>query len=375
MDGHKRTELTNEVTRRVSEEDLEEPARKNNYEDELFTPIDFAHINTFTKKPFSGNPAAVCVLPYERNDEWLKLIAKEFNLPATAFVIKRRQSKRSMSAQSEGSPLIAADETGTELKPVKWVNHPVGNEFDIRWFSTDAELGLCGHATLASAHMLFSSGMVKGDTIIFHSKKGTLRAAKVAGYHQDDEEPSVDRGNKEANVLHAKTVELGKGVVELDFPLSMAAQVDLAEAGRVSDALEVAKAVWVGRNELGDYLVEVSSSKEVELLRPNYQKIKELGGRSVIATARAPAEREIDVISRVFAPNLGINEDSVTGSVHTTIGPYWAAKLGKNTLEAYQASARGGHMTVRVDDCAGRVFLQGGAVTLMAGTLVNTFCV
>ncbi|KAL3698124.1 hypothetical protein R1sor_012200 [Riccia sorocarpa] len=137
-------------------------------------------INTFTKKPFRGNPAAVCYLPYERSDEWLKLIAKEFNLPATAFVIKRRQSKTSISAQSGGSPLIAADETGTDLKAVKRVNPPLGNEFDIRWFSTDAELlddlaiGALWHATLASAHMLFSSGMVEGDTLMFHSKKGTL---------------------------------------------------------------------------------------------------------------------------------------------------------------------------------------------------------
>ncbi|KAL2644515.1 hypothetical protein R1flu_012102 [Riccia fluitans] len=377
IDGDTRTELMNEVMRRLSEEDLEEAAKKYNYEDELFAQIDFAQINTFTKKPFRGNPAAVCYLPYERSDEWLKLIAKEFNLPATAFVIKRRQTGKSRLVESEGSALITADETGADLKPVKRIGRSVENEFDIRWFTTNAELELCGHATLASAHMLFSSGLVEGDTIIFHSKKGTLRASKVAGYDDDPEEPSVDSGDGEADgeakVPYPKTVELGKGVVELDFPLSKAAKVDGAEAGKVSDALGVTKAEWVGRTDIGDYLVELPFSKDVELLQPNFQKIKELGGRGVIVTARAPAYSEFDVVSRFFAPNLGISEDPVTGSAHTTLGPYWATKLGKYTLEAYQASERGGQITLRVDEGADRVYLQGGAVLVMAGTLLNTF--
>ncbi|KAG6550608.1 hypothetical protein Mapa_007861 [Marchantia paleacea] len=373
LDGEKRSELMKEVLQRLSEEDLEEAAKKYNYEDELFAQIDFAQINTFTNKPFKGNPAAVCYIPYERNDEWFKLIAKEFNLPATAFVVKRRPSKSPRASEGGGSPLIAVDETGKDLKSVKKNTAPLENEFDIRWFTTNSELELCGHATLASAHMLFSSGLVEGDTIIFHSKTGTLKASKVAGYDDDNsEDVPVEDGDEEEKVQYPNRVELGKGVVELDFPLNMTTEVDISESEKVADALG-AKAVWVGRTEIGDYLVELSSSKEVVQLQPNDQKMKELGGRGFIATARASADSEFDIVSRFFAPSLGITEDPVTGSAHCTLGPYWAAKLGKDSLEAYQASERGGQISVRVDEKAGRVYLQGGAVLVMAGTLLNTF--
>ncbi|CAM6090659.1 unnamed protein product [Calypogeia fissa] len=369
-----RDDLMKAVMQKLSEEDLEEAAKKYRYEDELFAQIDFAQINAFTSKAFSGNPAAVCYLPYERDDKWLQLIAREFNLPATAFVVKRRVSRknRALAPEAGGSSLIEVDDSAKGLKPVKKIFRPVENEFDIRWFSTTAELEICGHATLASAHMLFSSGLVDGDVILFHSKKGPLKATKI-GYDETEDSPETAEENEDQESRIKAKAELGKGVVELDFPLNLVSHVDVSEAQAVSDALGGVETVWVGRTSFGDYLVELPSSKHVEQLEPLAERMINLPGRGVIATARASEDSEFDIISRFFAPKFGIPEDPVTGSAHCALGPYWGTKLGTEILKAYQASPRGGEISVRVDLDAGRVYLQGGAVLLMAGTLLNTY--
>lgn len=356
--------------------DIEEASQKYDMEEELFAEIDFAQINAFTDIPFAGNPAAVCYLPLKRSDQWLQLVAREFNLSETAFLMKRNtRTKRSTVFKK------SAEEKLEEEKIV--------DEFDLRWFTPKIEVDLCGHATLASAHLLFSSGIASGDTIIFHTKSGVLKAKKVSGY---DKPKVVDKakGNKEKvkaecvdeedNAEDLKSQEfknekmrpIGVGVVELDFPLDAYTKCDAEEAEVLSAALGGAKLSWAGKTTVGDYLAEVSCSKEIEQLQPQFSRMSNLSGRGVIVTAAAEKDSGIDFVSRYFAPKAGIMEDPVTGSAHCALGPFWAERLGKSSLKAYQASERGGHIEVRVDRNEGRAYLQGSAVLVMAGVLLNT---
>jgi len=255
-------------------------------------------VDAFTEKPFAGNPAAVCVLPEPRDDCWMQQVAMEMNLSETAFLVR----------QADG--------------------------FNLRWFTPAVEVDLCGHATLASAHVLWEAGCLPPDTTArFHTRSGLLLAERKDGW------------------------------ITLDFPAKpeVAAEppADLARALGVTPR-------YVGKNQF-DYLVEVESEATLRALRPDFRLLTEVPVRGVIVTSRADSA-EFDFVSRFFAPRSGVNEDPVTGSAHSLLGPFWEGRLGKSEFVAYQASARGGVIRVRV--AGERVFLTGQAVTVMRGELL-----
>jgi PhzF family phenazine biosynthesis protein len=256
------------------------------------------HIDAFVDRPFAGNPAAVCWLDELPEGEWPAKVAAEPNQPATTFV---------------------------------W---PTVDAFGLRWFSPMTELALCGHGTLATAHVLYETGRLAPDaTAYFETRAGRLAARRV-----DSE-------------------------VVLDFP---AEPVTPAEA-----PLELLRALgatpsFVGRTRR-DYLVELGTEAEVRALTPDLALLRQVETRGLIVTSRATTPG-FDVVSRFFAPSAGIGEDSVTGSAHCAIGPYWQRRLGQADLHAYQASARGGVLRVRV--ASDRVFIAGQAVTVMRGEIV-----
>jgi predicted PhzF superfamily epimerase YddE/YHI9 len=261
----------------------------------MATPI--TQVDAFTSVPFAGNPAAVCVLPAPRDEKWMQNVAREMNLAETAFLDPR----------------------------------PDG--YNLRWFTPTVEVDLCGHATLAGAHVLWQEGhLPPAETARFHTRSGWLSA--------------VRRGEW----------------IEMDFP----ATADAPEP----PPLELAHGLgaplkYVGRSKF-DYIVELDSEKTLRGLEPDFGLLRRLGGRGVIATARGSSQ-DYDFISRFFAPAVGIDEDPVTGSAHACLGPFWSARLGKTEFVAYQASARGGVVRVRVN--GERVLLGGQAVTVLRGEL------
>ena len=254
-------------------------------------------VDAFTAERFAGNPAAVCLLLAPRDEKWMQSIAREMNLSETAFVVPR------------------------------------GVDFDLRWFTPAVEVDLCGHATLASAHVLWETG--KLDPSIparFQTKSGLLMC-----------------------------MQKGEWVL-MDFPSKLPAAAEPPP--------ELAKAVgapiaWAGRNDM-DWLVEVASEELVRGLRPDLVLLRTLPVRGLIVTARA--NKDFDCVSRFFAPRVGVAEDPVTGSAHCALAPYWGAKLGKSELVGWQASRRGG--VVRMKLSGPRVILGGQAVTVMRGELV-----
>jgi len=255
-------------------------------------------VDAFTDQPFAGNPAAVCLLPAPRDEQWMQSVAREMNLSETAFLHREKDG---------------------------WL---------LRWFTPAVEVALCGHATLASAHVLWETGQVLPDeTARFHTKSGLLTAERN-----------------------------GSGV-EMNFPAKIAAPAD-APAG-LAEALGV-KPLFVGRSAF-DYLVETDSAAAVRALKPDFTRLGELPVRGVIVTSGSDRP-EFDFISRFFAPAAGVNEDPVTGSAHCTLGPFWETRLNKSEFTAYQASARGGVVKVRV--AGDRVFLGGRAVTVLRGELL-----
>jgi PhzF family phenazine biosynthesis protein len=255
------------------------------------------HVDAFTDRPFAGNPAAVCILPTWRADDWLQGIAGEMNLSETAFLV--RQS----------------------------------HHFDLRWFTPKVEVDLCGHATLASAHILWRQGQAAGGEISFSTRSGILKAHR----HGDD--------------------------IELDFPLKPETAAD-APPGLL-EALGTA-AKYVGRNQF-DYLVEVESEATLRGLAPDRRRLTRIPVRGVIVTSRSSDPR-YDFVSRFFAPAAGVDEDPVTGSAHCCLGDFWRKRLGKMEFVAYQASVRGGVVKVRVTN--DRAFLAGRAVTVARGELM-----
>jgi PhzF family phenazine biosynthesis protein len=254
-------------------------------------------VDSFTDNPFSGNPAAVCITNGLQDEGWMQNVAREMNLSETAFLHK----------QAEG--------------------------YNLRWFTPAVEIELCGHATLASAHILWELGLLKpGEQAIFHTLSGLL-AAKQKGKW-----------------------------IEMDFPAKVAEQA-IAPA-RLIEALGV-EVKYVGKNQF-DYLVEVESEDVVCNIKPDFGLLQTVAARGVIVTSLADSG-EYDFVSRFFAPNVGVSEDPVTGSAHCCLSPFWSKRLGKNELVGYQASARGGVVKVRyVGD---RVFLGGQAVTVLRGEL------
>lgn len=254
------------------------------------------HVDAFTDRPFGGNPAAVCVMPRPRDDSWMRDLARELNQSETAFL-----------------------------------HHETEKYYRLRWLTPVAEVELCGHATLASAHILWEAAYVRpGETVVFETLSGALTAKR----HDHS--------------------------IELDFPAEPAAEVmaplDLRKALKV-------KPVFIGRNRM-DYLIEVESEDVLRALEPDFTAIRNIDTRGLIVTAPSSAG-EYDFVSRFFAPAIGIDEDPVTGSAHCCLGPYWQARLGKNDLVGYQASARGGVVRVRVE--GSRAFLSGKCVTMFRG--------
>lgn len=255
-------------------------------------------VDAFTDTPFAGNPAAVCILPEPRDEHWMQNVAREMNLSETAFLLQ----------QPDG--------------------------FNLRWFTPAVEVDLCGHATLASAHVLWESGHLKPhEQARFHTRSGLLTAER-------------------------------KGVwIELNFPATPDEPAD-APSGLL-EALGVT-ATSIGKNRF-DYLIEVGSEDTVRNISPNFSLLATIPARGVIVTSRSTSP-DYDFVSRFFAPQVGVNEDPVTGSAHCTLAPYWSKKLGKDEMVGYQASARGGVVRVRVS--GDRVYLGGQAVTVLRGELV-----
>jgi PhzF family phenazine biosynthesis protein len=261
-------------------------------------PIRLTQVDAFTDRPFHGNPAAVCFLEQPRPDPWLQAVAAEMNLSETAFLWER----------------------------------PDG--FALRWFTPAVEVDLCGHATLASAHVLWEEGrLAPGKTALFHTRCGLLTARRDGEW------------------------------IELDFPATPAAPAETPPG--LAEALGTEFA-FVGRSRF-DYLVELESESVVRDLRPDFSALKRIPSRGIMVTARGAAP--YDFVSRFFGPAAGIDEDPVTGSAHCCLGPYWREKLGREQLFAYQASARGGEVRVRVGD--ERVYLGGKAITVLRADLLS----
>jgi PhzF family phenazine biosynthesis protein len=254
-------------------------------------------VDAFTDRPFAGNPAAVCVLPTPQDESWMQNVAKEMNLSETAFLVQ----------QTDG--------------------------YQLRWFTPATEVDLCGHATLASAHVLWSEGHLSPDAAArFQTRSGVL------------------------------TARLKGEWIELNFPAI--ATTPVLVPAQLSEALGIA-IDQAHEGSLG-LLIEVDSAETVRQIQPNFALLKTIPGHGVIVTSRGDAE--YDFTSRYFAPNFGIDEDPVTGSAHCCLATFWGDRLQKSQFLAYQASARGGILKVRIG--GERVFLEGQAVTVLRGSLL-----
>ena len=256
------------------------------------------HVDAFTDRPLSGNPAAVCLLPSWKEDRWLQAVGREMNLSETAFLA------------------------------------PQDGGYNLRWFTPEVEVDLCGHATLASAHVLWQQNLANPTEVIrFSTKSGLLKA-----------------------------VRMGDGI-ELDFPLEPDEPAD--PPADLLLALGVS-ARYVGKNRL-DYVVEVESEQVLRQVAPDFKLLRIIPCRGVIVTSRS-ADAQFDFASRAFFPRLGVDEDPVCGSAHCCLGAFWRKRLGKSDFVAYQASARGGVVNVRVT--GDRAFLCGKAVIVAKGELL-----
>lgn len=254
-------------------------------------------VDAFTDRPFAGNPAAVCVLPGPAGERWMQSVAGEMNLSETAFL------------------------------------HPEGDGFRLRWFTPAVEVDLCGHATLASAHVLWEAGVITpGAQARFWTRSGLLTATRSDGW------------------------------ITMDFPARPVTPAppppELTRALRATVVAAGASAY--------DLLAEVASEAELRALAPDLQSVAQIPVRGVIVTSPSSTPG-YHFVSRFFAPRAGVPEDPVTGSAHCTLAPYWAERLGRTQLVGYQASSRGG--VVRVQVQGDRVLLAGQAVTVLRGEL------
>jgi predicted PhzF superfamily epimerase YddE/YHI9 len=260
--------------------------------------VPIVQVDAFANRPFGGNPAAVCILGEPRDDAWMQNVAREMNLAETAFL------------------------------------HPENDGYRLRWFTPASEVALCGHATLASAHVLWEDHhLPAGGQARFHTQSGLLTADRRGDW------------------------------IDLDFPATppapSPAPPGLAAALRVGSR-------WVGRSKF-DYLVELDSEDAVRELKPDLVALERVDARGVIVTSRATTAG-FDFVSRFFAPRVGVPEDPVTGSAHCTLAPFWSERLARTEMTAYQASPRGGVVRVRL--AGDRVILGGQAVTVLRGELL-----
>lgn len=254
-------------------------------------------VNAFTDAPFTGNPAAVCIVPEPPDERWMQTVAREMNLPETAFLYRH------------------------------------ADEYHLRWFTPTVEVDLCGHATLASAHVLWEERHLPShEPARFQTRSGLLTATRQGTW------------------------------IQMDFPAEReqpaTAPPDLAKALRVTPQ-------YVGKNRW-DYLIQVDSEATVRALKPDLALLATIPMRGVTVTSRADSA-EYDFVSRFFAPGSGIDEDPVTGSAHCCLGPFWKTRLNKDEMLAHQVSPRGGVVRVRVKDT--RVLLGGQAITIWRGEL------
>ncbi len=274
--------------------------------------VTLIQVDAFTDKPFAGNPAAVCVTSQPMADDLMQTIAVEMNLSETAFL------------------------------------HPIEGGYSLRWFTPAVEVDLCGHATLASAHVLWSEGHLSAETRArFLTKSGWLSAEKKGDW------------------------------IEMDFPARPVKVVAHVPPQLVASLCCGSTIRTVAKSDV-NYLVEIQSEKALRSLQPDFDAVKKLPMQGIIATAVADSD-QYDFVSRYFGPAVGINEDPVTGSAHASLAPYWQEKLGKSEMVAQQISARGG--VVRVQ-CAlensntaattesNRIKISGQAVTVLKGELL-----
>ncbi len=258
--------------------------------------MDIYQVDSFANEPFKGNPAGVCVLDGPKDDRWMQQVAAEMNVAETAFL------------------------------------YPQEDGYSLRWFSPVAEVPLCGHATLASAHILWERGFLDpGKQARFHTRSGLLAADKRDGR------------------------------IELDFPAEPAQAADCPDELKAGLGIEPK---YVGRNRM-DYLIEAESEEAVKNLSPDFSLLAKVKTRGIIVTSSSST---FDFISRSFFPAIGVNEDPVTGSAHCCLGPYWQSKLNRNVFQAYQASPRGGFLKVEV--AGERVLISGQAITVLTGTIL-----
>lgn len=266
-------------------------------------PLEFHQVDAFTDRPFAGNPAMVYRLDAWLDDALMQRIAAEHNLAETAFVVKE------------------------------------GEAWHIRWFTPASEVPLCGHATLASAKVLFDLYQEAGEVLLFTCQSGELRVTR--------------QGER----------------LELDFPLRPVVPAPASLHAQVDRALGLAaQAVLTLLNADGsvqELMVVLASEAQVRGFAPHLPALAELPGLGVLITA--PGERH-DFVSRYFAPSIGIDEDPVTGSTHCMLMPYWAERLGRSELSAFQCSARGGELLCRLE--GERVKIAGHARHIASGRLM-----
>lgn len=258
-------------------------------------------VDAFTEKPFAGNPAAVCILPRSCPEDWMRNVAREMNLSETAFLTPAREG---------------------------WA---------LRWFTPRMEVELCGHATLASAHVLWDEQHLGlEETARFQTLSGELTASRRGDW------------------------------IELDFPATPPEPTrELPSLGAALGSLPI----YVGKTRF-DYLIELKDEQTVRDLRPNLHAMAAYPSRGFIVTARAGRSVTLDgvpydFVSRFFAPGAGVTEDPVTGSAHCALGPYWAERVGRQEMTGYQCSTRGGMVRVRLE--GDRAILAGQAVTVLRG--------
>lgn len=255
-------------------------------------------VDAFTDTMYKGNPAAVCLLDFTQSDIWMQKVANEMNLSETAFIF------------------------------------PTEEGYILRWFTPQAEVDLCGHATLASAHILWQEEICSNNVITFKTKSGDITAEKNNGW------------------------------IQMDFPVEKASEC--VPPTELIEGLNGILFRYVGKNRM-DYLVEVANEEVVRSLQPRFNILSNVDARGVIVTSKSD-NQAYDFVSRCFYPALGVNEDPVTGSAHSCLGPYWGGKLNKNKLQAIQISERQGVLDLVLR--GSRIIISGKAVTTLKGKLI-----
>ncbi|TCZ80198.1 PhzF family phenazine biosynthesis protein [Paenibacillus albiflavus] len=254
-------------------------------------------VDSFTNKAFKGNPAAVCILESEQTDQWMQHVACEMNLSETAFLLKN------------------------------------GNEYALKWFTPTGEEDLCGHATLATAHILWEEQLCNDHELRFNTRSGLLTAIRNQDW------------------------------IEMNFPIEL--EQEVTPPTELIEGLGTAYR-YVGKNRM-DYIIEVADETTLCNLQPNFTLWKSVPSRGIIVTSKSDRS-DVDFVSRCFYPANGADEDPVTGSAHCCLGPYWQAKLHKEDLVALQLSSREGLLKLRIEE--GRIIIQGQAVTTLKGELL-----